>query len=104
MTKRDLSQLMLRAWEISRATGQAFRVCLVRSWAVFRLIRRMRAGVVQFTYEKSDGTLRTAKGTLQDVSALVKGSGVSTPKTVRYYDVDSGGFRSFRVENLITVH
>ena len=95
---------MLRAWEISRATGQAFRVCLIRSWAVFRLIRRMRTGVVQFTYEKTDGTLRAAKGTLQDVSGLVKGTGVNSPKSVRYYDVDAGGFRSFRVENLIAVH
>ena len=104
MNKQDLSNIMRRAWIIARATGKAFAVCLSRSWAVFRLIRRMRSGVVLFAYEKTDGTLRRAKGTLNDVSDHIKGNGNNTPQTVRYFDVEAGGFRSFRVENLITVY
>lgn len=103
MNKHDLSNIMRRAWELYRTTGKAFAVCLSRSWAVFRLIQRMRADVVAFTYEKADGTLRKAKGTLQGVQALVKGTGSETPKTVRYFDTDVQAFRSFRVENLIAI-
>ena len=36
-----------------------------RAWALYRLTQRMRAGVVRFAYEKADGTLRKAAGTLQ---------------------------------------
>lgn len=103
MNKHDLSNIMRRAWHIARTTGKTFAVCLSRSWAVFRLIQRMRADVVSFTYEKTDGTLRKAKGTLQGVQAFVKGTGSDTPKTVRYFDTDVQAFRSFRVENLIAI-
>lgn len=55
----------------------------------------MRAGVITFCYEKADGTLRRAKGTLQGVASLVKGSGAESPKTHRYFDVKARGFRAF---------
>ena len=74
MKRNDLQNIMRRAWELYRTTGKAFAVCLSRSWVIFRLIQRMRSSVVQFSYEKIDGTLRKAKGTLKDVTALVKGT------------------------------
>lgn len=104
MKRTDLSTIMRRAWAIYHATGKSFAVCLSRAWVLYRLIRRMRAGVVSFAYEKTDGTLRRAKGTLRDVVALVKGTGKETPSTVRYYDLEAAGFRSFRIENLITIY
>lgn len=57
-----------------------------------------------FAYEKADGSLRKAKGTLKDVQSLIKGTGSENYKTVRYFDVDANGFRSFKVENFITVY
>lgn len=105
MTRKDLSKLMLRAWEMFRTTGKAFAVCLAKAWALWRLTRQMRAGVVRFAYEKADGSLRKACGTLHDVAATVKGTGrPDDGQTVKYYDVEAGGWRSFRVENLITVY
>lgn len=87
-----------------KATGKAFAVCLAKAWAIYRLYKRMKSGTVSFAYEKADGSLRKAKGTLQDVSSLIKGTGSENYKTVRYFDVDANGFRSFKVENLITVY
>ena len=104
MSKYDLSNIMRRAWLIARTTGKTFAVSLSKSWQIYRLIKRMRAGVVRFAYEKTDGTLRHAAGTLQGVALLIKGTGKETPKTVRYLDVEAHGFRSFRIENLITVY
>ena len=60
--------------------------------------------IVTFAYEKADGSLRKAKGTLQDVQNLIKGTGPENYKTVRYFDVEANGFRSFKVENLITTY
>lgn len=104
MKRTDLSNIMRRAWVLRRVTGKAFAVCLTRAWALYRLVKRMRTGVVSFAYEKTDGTLRHAKGTLRDVAALVKGTGKNTPATVKYYDIEAAGFRSFRIENLITIY
>ncbi|VDR33868.1 Protein of uncharacterised function (DUF2693) [Alistipes sp. cv1] len=96
---------MRRAWELFRTTGKSFAVCLSRSWVIFRLIQRMRSSVVQFSYEKIDGTLRKAKGTLRGVSSLVKGTGKPDDgRTVKYYDVEADGWRSFKIENLITIY
>jgi hypothetical protein len=98
------SKIFHDAWTIFRATGKAFSICLVKAWAVFRLRKAMIAGVVRFAYEKADGSLRRAVGTLKEVSAMVKGTGSENYKTVAYYDLEAGGFRSFKVENLITVY
>lgn len=104
MNKHDLSSLMRRAWELFRITGKSFSVCLAKAWTLYRLTKRMRSGVVSFCYEKTDGNLRRAKGTLLGVASFVKGSGTESPKTMRYFDIEAGGFRSFRIENLITIY
>lgn len=105
MQSKDLSNVMRRAWQIARATGKAFSVALSKSWALYRLVKQMRAGVVRFSYEKVDGTLRKACGTLKDTGLLVKGTGrPDDGQTVKYYDVEAKGFRSFRVENFITTY
>jgi len=73
MKKHDLSMIMRRAWVIARTTGKA--VALAKSWQLYRLVKQMQAGVVRFSYEKADGTLRRALGTLKDVAELIKGTG-----------------------------
>ena len=90
------------AYELVHATGKTFAVCLSRAWALYRLTKQMRGGIVSFAYEKADGSLRKAKGTLKDIQSLIKGTGKENYKTVRYFDVEAGGFRSFKVENFIT--
>lgn len=89
---------MRRAWALFRSTGRAFSVCLSKAWELYRLTKRMRAGVVRFAYEKADGSLH-------DVAATVKGTGHPNDAiTMRHYDVEAGGWRSFKVENLIAIY
>ena len=105
MNKTDLSMIMRRAWQITRSTGKAFAVCLAKAWVLYRLTKQMRDGVVRFAYEKADGTLRKAVGTLHEVTATVKGTGrPNDALTIRYYDIEAGGWRSFKVENFITAY
>ena len=105
MQKIELSKIMRRAWQIARATGKAFAVALSKSWQLYRLTKRMRAGVVRFAYEKADGTLRRAVGTLKDTASLVKGTGhLDDGRTMRYFDVEADGWRSFKVENFVTAY
>ena len=101
--KNFRTKVFKQAHELMRATGKAFAVCLSKAW-LYRLTKRMRREIVTFAYEKADGSLRKAKGTLQDVQNLIKGTGPENYKTVRYFDVEANGFRSFKVENLITTY
>jgi len=62
--------------------------------------------VTDFSYKKADGELRQAKGTrmLSEVPAekLPKSEdSKENAQTVRYYDMNSDGWRSFRVENFV---
>ena len=105
MKRNELSKIMRRAWVIARTTSKSFAVALAQSWQLYRLTKRMRACVVRFAYEKTDGTLRKAVGTLKDTAELVKGTGrPDDGQTVKYYDVEAGGFRSFRSANLIAIY
>lgn len=92
------------SYKALNTTSKAFAVCLSRAWALYRLTKQMHRGIVTFAYEKADGSLRRAKGTLKDVQSLIKGTGSENYKTVRYFDVDANGFRSFKVENFITAY
>lgn len=102
--KNFRSKVFRQAYEMMKATDKIFAICLAKAWAIYRLYKRMKKETVSFAYEKAVGSLRKAKGALRDVSNLIKGAGVENCKTVRYFDVDMNGFRSFKVENLITVY
>ena len=105
MRNNDLSLLMRRALAIARATGKVFAICLSKSWQLYRLPKRLRAGIGRFAYEKTDGTLRRAAGTLHEVVATIKGTGRPDDGcTVKYYDIEVDGWRSFKVENFVTVY
>ena len=104
MKKSFRHKVFCMAYELAHATGKTFAVCLSKAWALYRLTREMHKGVVAFAYEKADGSLRKAKGTLKDIQSLIKGTGKENYKTVRYFDVEAGGFRSFKVENFITAY
>lgn len=102
--KNFRSKVFKQAYEMVASTGKSFAVCLAKAWAIYRISKRMRDEIVTFAYEKADGTLRKAKGTLKDIQNFIKGTGKENDKAMRYFDVEANGFRSFRVENLITVY
>mgnify|MGYP003683474093 CR=1 FL=1 len=99
------SKVFKRAYEIMKATGKAFAVCLSKAWALYRLAKQMRTkNEVAFAYEKKDGSLRKAFGTLKNVSQFVKGTGKTSTSVFHYWDLEVVAFRCFRVENLVTVY
>ena len=98
------TKVFIQAYELMKSTGKTFAVCLSRAWALYRLTKKMHDGIAKFAYEKVDGTLRKAIGTLKGIENLVKGTGKTTVSTVRYFDIEANGFRSFKLENLVTVY
>lgn len=66
----------------------------------------MSIGEVEFSYQKKDGTIRNAKGTLNmtEIPAehIPTGDYTSNPLQFRYFDTEKQAWRSFKVENLIS--
>jgi len=99
------TKVFKRAYAIMKATGKAFAVCLSKAWALYRLSKQMRTkDEVTFAYEKKDGTLRKAFGTLKNVNQFVKGTGKASTGVFHYWDLEAVAFRCFKVENLVTVY
>ena len=68
--------------------------------------RALHEGKVEFKYTKKNGEERSAIGTLNinimGEENTPKGTGYETSDTtIRYYDLNSEGWRSFVVDNLI---
>ena len=79
---------------------------LVKNMA-FELKAKMRNGKVKFKYTKKNGEIRDALGTLNsDIYGKENeptGNGYSVPEDqIRYYDLNSKGWRSFIIDNLIS--
>jgi hypothetical protein len=70
-----------------------------------RLRRKLNIGVVQFAFKKLDGTLRTAVGTTVLSTIPVEkhpiGTGSTSTKSVRFFDVEKGEWRSVSSEQEI---
>lgn len=82
---------------------------MLKAWELYRLAKKMRTETVRFAYEKTDGSIRYAEGTLMNLfcrRATVRGKRITKPsyKTFAYFDARKNEMRCFRIENLITVY
>lgn len=93
-----------RANVIANRTGSA-AMGVVKAQMIDLLKEKLRNGVAHFIYMKKDGTIREAWGTCsgQLMKATQNGRGLSGDmvNTIKYWDVEKGGYRSLRYENLI---
>ncbi|MGJ1414070.1 SH3 beta-barrel fold-containing protein [Sphingobacterium multivorum] len=89
------------AWQLKN-NFKSFSDALAYAWKVVKLKLAMLSKVVEFKYQKVDGSIRTAIGTLSSkfVDYEYKGQ-TSSNKVFTYYDVEQGGFRSCKIENII---
>ncbi len=68
------------------------------------LKKNLRKGIVNFVYRKKDGTERHAVGTLCGIGKTIMECGEKEYAwTLRYYDLEKKGWRSFIIRNLISV-
>lgn len=77
-----------------------FSEALTAAWKVIKLTIKMKLGNVNFSFNKIDGSVRNAIGTLKNVPATL-GTKAPNLSLFTYYDVEAQGWRSSRIENLI---
>lgn len=93
---------MLRAYHIMAETGKNWSECLRKAWQLYRINKEMHRGNVSFYFEKKDGEIRKATGTLK-IDYEFKTQNQPNPKVFTYFDIDAGAFRCFKVENFIMI-
>lgn len=101
--RNQMRNVMFMAWRFFRITGETFAECLKKAWENIKLVQCMRVGIVRFYFQKVDGTIREAWGTLKNVEDKVKGDRRTKNETIQvYFDTERQEFRSFKRFNLIT--
>ena len=100
MFKSIRSQVATLANALHNQKGFTLSAAFKQAWKVVKAKQEMKAGKVNFTYTKKDGTLRPATGTTAPTLTGYTPKGGAkvrkyNPLYVRYYDVDAQGFRQF---------
>lgn len=98
-----------RAKVIAVRTSSRMVDGISKALLIEQLKKKLRSGqIVKFVYLKSNGDIRVAYGTTNAdfLKDKVRGRGDSRENyaTSAYYDLEKGGWRSFRWENLIAVY
>lgn len=101
------SRMVTRMAVIARRTGSEL-MAGAKAVLLEALKDKMRDGIAHFVFQKKDGSYREAWGTTNRSLAekYINGNAVTREAyaTTAYFDVEAGGWRSFRWENLVIVY
>lgn len=103
--KNTLREVMNLAWQFVRKNGYTMSEALKTAWVNIKLRAALSKRIVKFYFQKVDGTLREAYGTL--MSDRIPATGGDSRKrndTVQvYFDTEKEEFRCFKKANLIRI-
>lgn len=102
--KNQLKDVMNLAWQFVKRNGFSMSEALKCAWANIKLKAQMKMRIVKFYFQKVDGSIREAYGTLKS-DLLPPTQGNDTRKkndTVQvYFDTEAQNYRCFKMANLI---
>ena len=97
---------MCLAWQLVKRNGFTMSEALKVAWANMKLKAAMKQRIVKFYFQKVDGSIREAYGTLKE-SLLPPIKGTDSRKKSEtlqvYFDTEKQAYRSFKVANLIKI-
>lgn len=106
MKKSDLRSIMQMAWQFVKRNGFTMSEALHAAWLNFKLKVAMAVRIVKFYFQKVDGSIREAYGTL-NASIMPEISGSDNRRkndTVQtYYDTEVQAFRCYKKANLLRI-
>ena len=101
--KYNLSELMKLAWQFVKFNGFTMAEGLKQAWMQFKLKAKMMKGIVKFYFQKINGEIREAYGTLVNTPET-KGTGRKASPTVQtYYDCEKQEWRCYKLANLMRI-
>lgn len=103
--KNKMREVMRRAWMLVKVYGFSMAEAMKQSWKVLKLKAALKKGIVKFYYQKLNGEVRTAWGTLKEgVIPEIKGTERKKNESlITYYDNEKQAYRSLKIANLIKI-
>lgn len=103
--KQSLSEVMRMAWQFVKRNGFSMSEALKAAWLNIKLRIAMKTRIVKFYYQKVDGTIREAYGTLQEsLLPPTLGTGRKANETLQtYFDTEKMEYRCYKRANIISI-
>lgn len=104
--KEQLKKVMSLAWQFVRKNGFTMSEALKKAWANIKLNIALTKRIVKFYFQKVDGTIREAYGTLQaDIIPITKGEDnrKRNDSVQVYFDTEKSEYRCFKKANLVRI-
>ncbi len=106
MKRNVLHDIMTLAWQFVKRNGFTMSEALKAAWANMKLKAAMKNRIVKFYFQKVDGSVREAYGTLKDnlIPAIAGTDNRKRNDTVQvFYDTEKQEWRCFKKANLISI-
>ena len=106
--KTELFKMM---WQFVKQTGFSKSEALKMAWRNLKLKKELQNGIVRFHFQKVDGSIREAWGTLKtnlipniNAANINAANNRAQNATIQvYFDTEKKEWRSFKKLNLVTV-
>lgn len=105
MRRNVLHDIMSLAWQFVKRNGFTMSEALKVAWANMKLKAAMKQRIVKFYFQKVDGSMREAYGTLKEnLIPATSGDNRKRNDTVQvYFDTERQEYRCFKKANLISI-
>lgn len=105
MKRNVLHDIMSLAWQFVKRNGFTMSEALKVAWANIKLKAAMKNRIVKFYFQKVDGSIREAYGTLKEnLIPATSGDNRKRNDTVQvYFDTERQEYRCFKKANLISI-
>lgn len=105
MRRNVLHDIMSLAWQFVKRNGFTMSEALKLAWANIKLKAAMKQRIVKFYFQKVDGSIREAYGTLKEnLIPATSGDNRKRNDTVQvYFDTEKQEYRCFKKANLISI-
>lgn len=105
MKRNILHDIMSLAWQFVKRNGFTMSEALKLAWANIKLKAAMKQRIVKFYFQKVDGSIREAYGTLKEnLIPATSGDNRKRNDTVQvYFDTEKQEYRCYKKANLISI-
>lgn len=105
MKRNVLHDIMSLAWQFVKRNGFTMSEALKVAWGNMKLKAAMKQRIVKFYFQKVDGSIREAYGTLKEnLIPATSGDNRKRNDTVQvYFDTERQEYRCFKKANLISI-
>ena len=105
MRRNVLHDIMSLAWQFVKRNGFTMSEALKLAWANIKLKAAMKQRIVKFYFQKVDGSMREAYGTLREnLIPATSGDNRKRNDTVQvYFDTEKQEYRCYKKANLISI-